>query len=77
MTRMINAFTGTEMWVADDRIEEYKAAGHLLPSVSEEPIVQEEAIVEEAKVEEIAEPAEEKPAKPKATKSTKASTKKK
>ena len=76
MTRMINAFTGTEMWVADDRIEEYKAAGHLLPSVSEEPIVQEEAIVEE-KVEEIAEPAEEKPAKPKATKSTKASTKKK
>ena len=76
MTRMINAFTGTEMWVADDRIEEYKAAGHLLPSVSEEPIVQEEAIVEE-KVEEIAEPAEEKPAKPKATKSTKTSTKKK
>lgn len=76
MTRMINAFTGTEMWVADDRIEEYKAAGHLLPSVSEELIVQEEAIVE-AKVEEIAEPAEEKPAKPKATKSTKASTKKK
>jgi len=51
MTRMINAFTGTEMWVADDRIEEYKAAGHLLPSVSEEPIVQEEAKVE-AEVEE-------------------------
>ena len=46
MMRMINAFTGTEMWVADDRIEEYKAAGHLLPSVSEEPIVQEEAKVE-------------------------------
>lgn len=46
MMRMINAFTGTEMWVADDRIEEYKAAGHFLPSVSEEPIVQEEAKVE-------------------------------
>ena len=65
MTRMINAFTGTEMWVADDRIEEYKAAGHLLPSVSEEPIVQEEAKVEE----EVKEPK-------KATK-TKTTTKKK
>lgn len=65
MMRMINAFTGTEMWVADDRIEEYKAAGHLLPSVSEEPIVQEEAKVEA----EIKEPK-------KATK-TKTTTKKK
>ena len=30
MTKMINAIFGTEMWVADDRVEEYKAAGHKL-----------------------------------------------
>lgn len=28
MTKFINAFTGTEMWVSDDRVDEYKAAGH-------------------------------------------------
>lgn len=28
MVRMINRLTGTEMWVADERVEEYKAAGH-------------------------------------------------
>lgn len=26
----INKFTGTRMWVAEDRVEEYKAAGHKL-----------------------------------------------
>ena len=41
MVRMINAFTKTEMWVADDRINEYKAAGHILPSDSEKPTVEE------------------------------------
>lgn len=30
MVKFINVFTGTEMWVADDRVEEYKAAGHTL-----------------------------------------------
>ena len=30
MVKFINAFTGTEMWVAEDRVEEYKAAGHKL-----------------------------------------------
>lgn len=30
MIKFINAITGSEMWVADDRIEEYKAAGHKL-----------------------------------------------
>lgn len=28
MVKFINAFTGTEMWVAEERVEEYKAAGH-------------------------------------------------
>ena len=28
MVRFINAITGSEMWVAEDRVEEYKAAGH-------------------------------------------------
>ncbi len=30
MTKFINALTGTEMLVADDRKEEYLAAGHKL-----------------------------------------------
>lgn len=25
-----NRHTGTQMWVAEDRVEEYKAAGHIL-----------------------------------------------
>lgn len=28
MVKMIHAQFGTEMWVAEDRVEEYKAAGH-------------------------------------------------
>lgn len=30
MVKFINRLTGTEMWVAEDRVEEYKAAGHKL-----------------------------------------------
>lgn len=37
MVRMINCFTGTEFWVADDRVDEYKAAGHKLAADLEEP----------------------------------------
>lgn len=51
MVRMINAFTKTEMWVADDRVNEYKAAGHILPSDSEKPTVEEKP--EQEQVEEI------------------------
>lgn len=36
MVAFVNAFTGTEMWVADDRVEEYKAAGHVLAAHSNE-----------------------------------------
>lgn len=52
MVKMINASFGNEMWVADDRVEEYKAAGHKLAADgAEEPM--------EAEVEETAEPSEE------------------
>lgn len=30
MVKFINAHTGTEMWVAEERVEEYRAAGHKL-----------------------------------------------
>lgn len=39
MVRFINKFTGTEMWVAEDRVEEYKAAGHKLAAVPTDPMV--------------------------------------
>ena len=45
MVRMINGITKTEMWVADDRVNEYKAAGCYLPSDSEKPTVKEDAKV--------------------------------
>lgn len=30
MVRMINTQFGTQMWVAEDRVKEYQAAGHRL-----------------------------------------------
>lgn len=30
MVKMTNKLTGSTMWVADNRVEEYKAAGHKL-----------------------------------------------
>ena len=30
MIKLINKITGTEMWVADDRVDKYLAAGHKL-----------------------------------------------
>lgn len=30
MVELINAYTGTSMWVAENRLEEYLAAGHKL-----------------------------------------------
>lgn len=32
MVKMINAATGTDMWVAEDRVREYQEAGHKLAS---------------------------------------------
>lgn len=34
MVEFVNAFTGSQMWVADERVEEYKAAGHKPVAVS-------------------------------------------
>lgn len=36
MIKFININTGTEMWVADNRVEEYKAAGHKLAAENAE-----------------------------------------
>lgn len=32
MVRMINKLTGNEMFVAEDRVDEYLALGHKLPA---------------------------------------------
>lgn len=37
MVEFINAVTGTQMWVAESRVDEYKAAGHKPVADSEKP----------------------------------------
>ncbi len=37
MVKLINRLTGTVMWVAEDRVEEYKAAGHKVAIAKETP----------------------------------------
>lgn len=44
MTKLINAFTGTEMWVADERQDEYIAAGHKLAA---DPVSKPAKVVDE------------------------------
>ena len=34
MIKLINRLTGTEMWVADSRLEEYLMQGHVLASAT-------------------------------------------
>ena len=36
MVEFVNSATGTKMWVAEERVEEYKAAGHK-PAVNPAP----------------------------------------
>lgn len=50
MTKLINKFTHTEMWVADNRKDEYLAAGHTLPPTTGKPTVKSEP---EAEPEEV------------------------
>lgn len=38
MVKMINGLLGTEMWVAEERVEEYKAAGHKLAATDTIPV---------------------------------------
>ena len=60
MIKLINATTGTSMWVADERKDEYLRAGHKLAlEKCDEPIVTEEAdepVVTEEASEPISEP---------------------
>lgn len=56
MIKFINALTHTEMWVADERKEEYLEAGHKLAS---------EICAKPTKVEEEAKPEKRTPAKKK------------
>ncbi len=52
MVKFINRFTNTEMWVADERKDEYLAAGHTLaadapsakPTVVDEPIEEKKVV---------------------------------
>ena len=37
MIKMIDRFTGVDMWVAEEKVEKYKEAGHKLASEPEEP----------------------------------------
>ena len=49
MIAFINALTGTEMLVADDRMEEYKAAGHKLAADTSVKAKKAETVQEEPK----------------------------
>ena len=54
MRKLINCLTGGEMWVADNRVEKYLAAGHRLAAVSlDEPTAEPEEAPEEVKPEPV------------------------
>lgn len=57
--KMIDRRTGTNFWVTEERVEEYKAAGHKLAATPSAPKVKE--VVEKAKEEVVEEIAEEVP----------------
>lgn len=57
--KMIDRRTGTNFWVTEERVEEYKAAGHKLAATPSTPKVKE--VVEEAKEEVVEEIAKEIP----------------
>lgn len=59
MTRLISAWTGTEMWVADDRVDEYLGMGHTLPQETTKKPIEEPV----KKVETKEEPKDTKPVK--------------
>ena len=50
MIRMVNRLTGGDMWVHEDRVEEYLAAGHTLaaPPKPEKPVIRNAAPATEA-----------------------------
>lgn len=62
MKKLISAWTGTEMWVADDRVNEYLGQGHTLaPSDTKKPDKEVPVIKAEPKEEPKVEPTRKKP----------------
>ena len=57
--KMIDRRTGTNFWVTEERVEEYKAAGHKLAATPSAPKAKE--VVEEVKEEVVEEIAKEVP----------------
>lgn len=58
MIKFKNALTGSDMWVASDRVEEYKAAGHILAAdlgtrPKTEPVKVDEKPTEEPKAKKV------------------------
>lgn len=60
MVKLINKRTGSSFWVTDERVEEYKAAGHKLAAssaaqkpIKEEPVEAKEEAKEEKPVKKI------------------------
>lgn len=49
MIEFTNVVTGTQMWVADNRVEEYKAAGHIPNIPAVKAPVREEKPIEKPK----------------------------
>ena len=47
--KMIDRRTGTNFWVTEERVEEYKAAGHKLAATPSAPKAKEEVVEEIAK----------------------------
>lgn len=47
MVEFFNSFTKTSFWVADDRVDEYKAAGYMPVANLEKPKVKAEKTEEE------------------------------
>lgn len=76
MRRMLNGFTNTEMFVADDRVDEYLAAGHVL--AADPPVTKKAETVKEEpkKVEPVKAEPKKVPAKKTVSKVTKKATKK-
>lgn len=49
MIKLINSHTGTEMWVSEDRINEYLAAGHKLAASHAEESIEEPKTAKKSK----------------------------
>jgi len=68
VVKLINKFTGSPMWVAESRLEEYLAVGHQKPSAKAAPKAEKPIEAEPVK-------AEAEPAKPAVKKTAKKTTK--